>query len=342
MRSIPKTRHALQRSGVDSPDLQSWIQCNVVIISWLTNALAKELQGNAAHINTAVELWADLEERLAQGVAPPVYELKLAITLLQQEKSSISSYYEDESMHKEEKVFDFLMLSRIQLGIGDKTLFVVVAKATPKEVFEAVTTTLWSPCNLICFPVDDSAALGPMPFESSTESFPSIVKSPKKIILDPSTSATSPSHPVEPTQIGQKLGDNGEKRQAPTAAKQLSRKEGENGKKLLVVNWKQSNDPVILESSSAHGATTVMESHKDLVNSEVPTIQEAQQTSSENPAEHCHGTQPSDEPDLTQQLEFQNLKQLGFPFHDQNKINKKVKMITPRSYLACKFTSPLN
>ncbi|KAL3535440.1 hypothetical protein ACH5RR_003901 [Cinchona calisaya] len=29
----------LQRPGVDFPDLQSWIQCNAVIISWLTSAL---------------------------------------------------------------------------------------------------------------------------------------------------------------------------------------------------------------------------------------------------------------------------------------------------------------
>ncbi|XP_024027963.1 uncharacterized protein LOC112093532 [Morus notabilis] len=83
----------LQRPDDGSPDLKAWIQCNAVVISWLRNALAKELQGSAAHVDIATELWADLDERFTQGVAPRVYELKRAIALLQQEKSSISSYY---------------------------------------------------------------------------------------------------------------------------------------------------------------------------------------------------------------------------------------------------------
>ncbi|KAL3512974.1 hypothetical protein ACH5RR_025691 [Cinchona calisaya] len=115
-----------------------FLNCNAVIISWFTNALAKELQGGTAYIDTTVELWADLEEKFTQRVAPRVYNLKGAITLLQQEKSSIFSYYNKlkaiwgelhglkvvpvgrcrctcgaankmQSMREEEKVFDFLI-----------------------------------------------------------------------------------------------------------------------------------------------------------------------------------------------------------------------------------------
>ncbi|KAK3011859.1 hypothetical protein RJ639_012113 [Escallonia herrerae] len=39
-----------------SSDFQAWIQCNVVVLAWLTNALAKELQGNATHAETAREI----------------------------------------------------------------------------------------------------------------------------------------------------------------------------------------------------------------------------------------------------------------------------------------------
>ncbi|KAL3502532.1 hypothetical protein ACH5RR_036981 [Cinchona calisaya] len=49
---------------------------------------------------------------------------------------------------------------------------------------------------------DESAALGPMPSESLTESFPSTVTSPEQIIPDPSIVATSPSNLVEPTALG--------------------------------------------------------------------------------------------------------------------------------------------
>ncbi|EOY12080.1 Cysteine-rich RLK (RECEPTOR-like protein kinase) 8 [Theobroma cacao] len=78
---------------------------------FLTNALAKEIQSSAAHADTAHEVWADLQERFTQGIAPLIYELRRAIALLQQEKSSISSYYAKkmEDMREQEKVFDFLM-----------------------------------------------------------------------------------------------------------------------------------------------------------------------------------------------------------------------------------------
>ncbi|WRX26120.1 Retrotransposon gag domain - like 10 [Theobroma cacao] len=57
------------------------------------NALAKEIQGSAAHVDTASEVWSDLEERFTQGIASRVYELKHAIALFQQDKTLISSYY---------------------------------------------------------------------------------------------------------------------------------------------------------------------------------------------------------------------------------------------------------
>ncbi|KAK2982174.1 hypothetical protein RJ640_029077 [Escallonia rubra] len=69
------------------------MECNAVVLAWLTNVLAKELQGNATHAETAREVWKDLEERFTQGIAPRVYELKRAIVLLQQEKASVASYY---------------------------------------------------------------------------------------------------------------------------------------------------------------------------------------------------------------------------------------------------------
>lgn len=129
---------AIKKPDANSSDFQPWMQCNALVLSWLTNALAKELQDHVVHAETTQELWQDLEERFTQGVAPRVYELKRAIALLQQEKSSISSYYGNlkavwgelqglspvpvctcgcvcgaarkmQDMREEEKVFDFLM-----------------------------------------------------------------------------------------------------------------------------------------------------------------------------------------------------------------------------------------
>ncbi|KAK2998186.1 hypothetical protein RJ639_014191 [Escallonia herrerae] len=75
----------IAKPEIDSPDLQSWIQCNTVVLSWVTSALAKELQGNVAHVETARDIWKDLEE-CTGGAARKM-----------------------SSMREEERVFDFLM-----------------------------------------------------------------------------------------------------------------------------------------------------------------------------------------------------------------------------------------
>ncbi|KAK3020399.1 hypothetical protein RJ639_046132 [Escallonia herrerae] len=121
------------------------MQCNYVVMT-ITNVLDKELQNGAAHAETTNEVWADLQERFTQGLAPRVYELKRAIALLQQEKAPISTYFgrlkavwnelqalspvptctcgctcgvakKMQSMREEEKVFEFLMNLDESFGI---------------------------------------------------------------------------------------------------------------------------------------------------------------------------------------------------------------------------------
>ncbi|KAK3023605.1 hypothetical protein RJ639_044065 [Escallonia herrerae] len=130
--------NSVTKPNVNSQDFQPWVKCNAIVLSWLTNSLAKEIQSSAAHTETASELWADLHERFTQGIAPRIYEIKRNIALLQQEKAPISTYYgklkgvwgelqalnpipifscgctcgaarKMQSMRESEKVYDFLM-----------------------------------------------------------------------------------------------------------------------------------------------------------------------------------------------------------------------------------------
>ncbi|KAK3043853.1 hypothetical protein RJ639_000552 [Escallonia herrerae] len=66
----------IEKQDVNSRDFESWVQCNAIVLSWITNALNKELQ-----------------ERFTQGLVPRVYELKRSIALLKQEKAPTSTYY---------------------------------------------------------------------------------------------------------------------------------------------------------------------------------------------------------------------------------------------------------
>ncbi|KAK2985871.1 hypothetical protein RJ640_009941 [Escallonia rubra] len=85
--------NSVTKPNVNSQDFQPWVKCNAIVLSWLTNFLAKEIQSSAAYTETASELWADLHERFTQGIAPRIYELKQNIALLQQEKVPISIHY---------------------------------------------------------------------------------------------------------------------------------------------------------------------------------------------------------------------------------------------------------
>ncbi|KAK2999413.1 hypothetical protein RJ639_023497 [Escallonia herrerae] len=77
------TDGTIAKSKINSLDLQSWIQCNAMVLSWVTNVVDKELQGSTAHVKTTKEIWNDLEERFIQEIVPRVCGLKRAIAFLQ-------------------------------------------------------------------------------------------------------------------------------------------------------------------------------------------------------------------------------------------------------------------
>ncbi|OMO87137.1 Integrase, catalytic core [Corchorus capsularis] len=83
----------IPRPGVDSPNLQHWMRCNAMVKGWLKSAMGKDVRGSVRYASTAREIWVDLEERFGKGSDPRAYEIRRAVTLLRQEKMSVSSYY---------------------------------------------------------------------------------------------------------------------------------------------------------------------------------------------------------------------------------------------------------
>ncbi|KAK3003105.1 hypothetical protein RJ639_020224 [Escallonia herrerae] len=54
--------NSFTKPDVNSQDFQPWVKCSVIVLSWLTNSIAKEIQSSAAHTKAASELWANLHE----------------------------------------------------------------------------------------------------------------------------------------------------------------------------------------------------------------------------------------------------------------------------------------
>ncbi|XP_075504200.1 uncharacterized protein LOC142541583 [Primulina tabacum] len=71
----------------------AWIRCNSMVISWLLNAVSREIADSLMYMATAHDIWIDLRERFNQGNAPRIFQIKSLLTGLQQGSMDVSTYY---------------------------------------------------------------------------------------------------------------------------------------------------------------------------------------------------------------------------------------------------------
>lgn len=81
-----------------APDLnaanyEQWSCCNDMVISWLLNALTKDIGDNAIYSKTAKELWDSLEQRFGRSNGVKLYHLQKEISVLVQGNSDIFGYF---------------------------------------------------------------------------------------------------------------------------------------------------------------------------------------------------------------------------------------------------------
>ncbi|KAB5524575.1 hypothetical protein DKX38_022324 [Salix brachista] len=84
---------SLLKPKEDIKEIQTWEKCNSMVISWIFNALAPELHDSVAYVDSAHEMWGELQERFSQGNVPRIHELKREICLAQQKDLTVSVYY---------------------------------------------------------------------------------------------------------------------------------------------------------------------------------------------------------------------------------------------------------
>ncbi|XP_078160840.1 uncharacterized protein LOC144556253 [Carex rostrata] len=84
---------SLQKPSTPSDLVKAWERCNHMVFSWLINALSKDLRESVVFVDTAQELWAELEERFSQGNGPRVFEIRCAISNTRQEQLSVAAYF---------------------------------------------------------------------------------------------------------------------------------------------------------------------------------------------------------------------------------------------------------
>lgn len=81
------------KPSTNSPLLVYWNRCNNMITSWILNFVSVDIRNNIVYIQSAREIWLDLEVRFAQSNVPKLFHLRKEIVHLAQVSLSISAYF---------------------------------------------------------------------------------------------------------------------------------------------------------------------------------------------------------------------------------------------------------
>ncbi|KAI9197783.1 hypothetical protein LWI28_004490 [Acer negundo] len=71
----------------------SWCRCNSMVMSWILNAVSKEIADSLMYIDTAVDVWIDLYDRFHQSNGPRVFQIKQQLNSLSQGSNDVTTYY---------------------------------------------------------------------------------------------------------------------------------------------------------------------------------------------------------------------------------------------------------
>ncbi|KAL0453991.1 UNVERIFIED_CONTAM: hypothetical protein Slati_1377200 [Sesamum latifolium] len=79
-------------SGI-AEEYEQWTRGDCLVLSWLLNSMSKDIVESFLYINTARELWLELEARFGVSNGPMVYQLQKEIASATQGTLSVSAYF---------------------------------------------------------------------------------------------------------------------------------------------------------------------------------------------------------------------------------------------------------
>ncbi|XP_019241196.1 PREDICTED: uncharacterized protein LOC109221186 [Nicotiana attenuata] len=79
--------------NLNSPELEQWNCVNDMVISWILNALSKDIADSVIYSKTAKELWDSLEQRFGKSNGAKLYHLQKELTGLVQGNNDIAGYF---------------------------------------------------------------------------------------------------------------------------------------------------------------------------------------------------------------------------------------------------------
>ena len=83
----------LEKPSEDSSKYSAWVRCDSMIIGWIVSNLGVLIARSVLNLNTAREIWLDLEEMFGQGSAAQLYSLNEEWTSLTQDSNMTIAEY---------------------------------------------------------------------------------------------------------------------------------------------------------------------------------------------------------------------------------------------------------
>lgn len=71
----------------------AWVRNNNIVISWLLNSVSKDISASILFVESASEIWSELQERFQQSNGPRIFQLRKELVMLQQGQDSINIYF---------------------------------------------------------------------------------------------------------------------------------------------------------------------------------------------------------------------------------------------------------
>ncbi|KAL5578965.1 hypothetical protein UlMin_011407 [Ulmus minor] len=84
---------SISRPEDDDSLLSFWFRCNNMVMSWILNAVSKDIADSIMYVNNACDMWTDLHERFHQSNGSRIFQLKQQIHALVQGSNDVSSYF---------------------------------------------------------------------------------------------------------------------------------------------------------------------------------------------------------------------------------------------------------
>ncbi|XP_070675510.1 uncharacterized protein [Malus domestica] len=74
-------------------DYALWAQCNIMILSWISNSVESHLSKGVVHAQFAYKIWEDFKHQFSQQNTPTIYQIHKQIASLSQGSMTVSTYF---------------------------------------------------------------------------------------------------------------------------------------------------------------------------------------------------------------------------------------------------------